>query len=137
MSYKIIIEDCVSCGACARKCSENAIFGEIKSGFEIDPFVCMECGDCFNTCKMGAIMDPLGNRSTVKSRKQKHSKAVIDHEICAGCKICFMNCPQEAISIIKKGLFTGSYCSVNPDICIGCGICTEYCITGAVNLEVS
>ncbi|SLM32742.1 Putative ferredoxin, Iron-sulfur binding protein [Desulfamplus magnetovallimortis] len=135
MSYTIVTDACIACGACAKKCPENAIFGKVKVGFEIDPFVCMDCGNCFDTCKRGAIEDPFGDRSAVRNRKQENTKAVIDSEICAGCKICFMNCPQEAISIIKKGLFTGSFCQVDSSLCVGCGTCTEYCITGAVSLE--
>ena len=132
MTYRIS-EDCVACGACARKCPENAIEGEIKVGFEIDPIVCIECGTCFNTCKRGAIIDPTGNRSPQKNRN--NSKAIIDNETCAGCKTCFMNCPMEAITIIKKGLFSGTYCYINTDLCSGCGTCTENCITGAAMLE--
>lgn len=132
MTYRIS-EDCAACGACARKCPENAIEGEIKVCFEIDPIVCMECGTCFNTCKKGAIIDPAGNRSPQKNKN--NAKAIIDKESCAGCKTCFMNCPMEAITIIKKSFFTGTYCRINPDLCSGCGTCTENCITGAAILE--
>lgn len=133
MTYRIS-DDCAGCGACAKKCPEEAIQGEIKVRFDIDPYLCQECGTCFDTCPRGAIIDPQGNRSPKKLKKKKLSKAHIDPSICAGCKTCFLNCPQEAISIIKKGIFSGSYCRVDAEKCAGCGTCTRFCITGAVEL---
>ena len=134
MTYKIS-DDCVGCGACAKKCPENAIEGEIKERFDIDPYLCLECGTCFDTCPRGAVIDPEGNRSPKKGKKQKEVKARIDSDICAGCRTCFMNCPHDAISVIKKGLFSGIHCRIDPEICVGCGTCTEFCITGAVELS--
>ena len=128
-------EDCKGCGACAKKCPENAIEGEIKVRFDIDPHLCEECNTCFDTCPNGAIIDPEGNRSPKKRKKKKRARAHIDPEICAGCKTCFLNCPQEAITVIRKGIiFNTTYCQVDPKTCIGCGTCTLNCITGAVEL---
>jgi ferredoxin len=71
----------------------------------------------------------------LQRKKKKRARAHIDPEICAGCKTCFLNCPQEAISVIKKGfIFNTTYCRVDTKICIGCGTCTLNCITGAVEL---
>ncbi len=133
MPYEITI-NCIGCGSCSKKCPENAIEGEIKSRFTIDPYICTECGTCFNTCRKGAVNDPSGNRSPGKNNDQKDSKALIDKAVCAGCKNCFMNCPQDAIKIVKKSLFSTPYCAVNEKQCIGCATCLEFCITGAVML---
>jgi len=133
MAYRIS-DDCAGCGACAKKCPEEAIEGEIKVRFNIDPYLCQECGTCFDICPQGAIIDPQGNRSPKKPKKKKVAKAHIDPSICAGCKTCFLNCPQEAISVIKKGIFSSSYCQVDVEKCAGCGTCTQFCITGAVEL---
>ncbi len=135
MPYRIG-EDCVGCGACAGKCPEEAITGEIKSRFNIDPLLCVECGACFETCPTGAVIDPNGNRSSPKGKKKKKQlRAHIDPSICAGCKTCYLNCPREAISIVKKGLFSGVFCQVDPELCVGCGHCRRYCITGAIDLK--
>ncbi len=133
MAYRIS-DDCAGCGTCAKKCPEEAIEGEIKVRFDIDPYLCQECGTCFDTCPRGAIIDPQGNHSPKKLKKKKVTKAHIDPFICAGCKTCFLNCPQEAISIIKKGIFSSSYCRVDAEKCARCGTCTRFCITGAVEL---
>lgn len=134
MPYRIS-EDCAGCGACAKKCPEEAISGEIKVRFHIDPLLCEECGTCFEICPSGAIIDPEGNRSPAKGKKKKPVRAYIDPSICVGCKTCFLNCPQEAISIIKKGIFSITFCEVDTESCVGCGTCTRFCITGAVELR--
>ena len=132
----VINDDCIGCGTCSGKCPANAINGEIKARFCIDPLLCTECGTCFNTCPIGAVIDPQGNRSTRKSRNRKKPlKSRINSDLCAGCRTCFLNCPQKAITVIKKGLFSRFYCRVDTKMCVGCGTCTKYCITGAAELR--
>jgi len=132
----VINDDCIGCGACSGKCPVNAINGAIKVRFYIDPFLCTECGTCFNTCPIGAVIDPQGNHSTRKSRnREKALKSWINPDLCAGCRTCFLNCPQKAITVIKKGLFSGFYCRVDAKMCVGCGICIKYCITEAAELR--
>ncbi len=129
-------DECIGCGACARECPENAIKGEIKVRFDIDPFLCIACGTCFNICPSGAIIDAQGNRSPRKGKKKrKVAKYWINPDLCAGCLTCFLNCPQKAITVIKKGFFSREYCRVDAKRCVGCGICTKYCIIGAVGLS--
>ncbi|MBF0550618.1 MAG: 4Fe-4S binding protein [Deltaproteobacteria bacterium] len=133
MPYQIS-QDCVGCGSCAKKCPADAISGQIKVRFDIDPFLCTECGTCFNTCPRAAVLDPQGNRAVKKGKKQDF-KARINPEICACCRLCYLNCPQEGIKVIKKSLFTTGYCEVDTNICVGCGQCTQLCITGAIELS--
>jgi heterodisulfide reductase subunit A len=49
--------------------------------------------------------------------------AVIDPELCAGCKLCIEICPYAAIDFLElKGIS-----SVNAALCKGCGACTAIC----------
>jgi len=133
MPYRIT-DDCIGCGGCAKKCPEHAITGQLKVRFTIDPLFCIECGVCFNTCPRGAIADPKGQRAPAKGKKNV-LKAHIEKSICAACKTCLLNCPQEAIEVVNKGLFKGYHCRVDQSACIGCGACRKLCIMGAITLR--
>ena len=55
--------------------------------------------------------------------------AVIDEDVCCGCKICIGLCPYTAISFDEeKGASV-----VNEALCKGCGTCVAACTTGAAN----
>jgi heterodisulfide reductase subunit A len=55
--------------------------------------------------------------------------AVIDEDVCCGCKICIGLCPYTAISFDEeKGVSV-----VNEALCKGCGTCVAACTTGAAN----
>lgn len=50
-----IIDKCIGCTACARKCPVNAINGKVKEHHDIDQEKCIKCGVCMETCKFNAI----------------------------------------------------------------------------------
>lgn len=54
----------------------------------------------------------------------------IDGNICNGCGICELFCPENCIDIIE-GL-----CVVNDYFCKGCGICARECKRGAIKMEI-
>jgi len=49
--------------------------------------------------------------------------AVIDPDLCAGCKLCIEICPYSAIDFLD----TKGISSVNEALCKGCGACTAIC----------
>ena len=55
LSYTIIAEKCIGCGACKRKCPVQCISGKPKEVHEIDLSRCIKCGQCFEACKFGAV----------------------------------------------------------------------------------
>ncbi|UCH36405.1 MAG: NADH-quinone oxidoreductase subunit NuoF [Armatimonadota bacterium] len=55
VTYVIDTELCTGCGACARKCPQNAITGEKKQPHVIDAATCVKCGVCFDLCKFEAV----------------------------------------------------------------------------------
>jgi heterodisulfide reductase subunit A len=55
--------------------------------------------------------------------------AVIDADICAGCRLCIELCPYGAIGFNER---TGR-AQVNPLICKGCGNCSAVCPSGAAS----
>ncbi len=55
LTYSIIADKCIGCSACSRVCPVNAISGEVKKPFTIDPAKCIKCGACVDKCKFKAI----------------------------------------------------------------------------------
>jgi len=54
--------------------------------------------------------------------------AVVDEELCSGCKTCIALCPYTAISFIEEK----SVARVNEALCKGCGTCAAACPAGAI-----
>ncbi len=62
----------------------------------------------------------LGNKGQIEVEP---TTAVIDPELCAGCKLCIEICPYSAIDFLDvRGI---SF--VNEALCKGCGACTAIC----------
>ena len=55
IKYQIDAEKCTGCTACAKKCPEDAISGEVKKLHIIDHEKCVKCGICKDVCKFGAV----------------------------------------------------------------------------------
>ncbi|HXK50331.1 MAG TPA: NADH-ubiquinone oxidoreductase-F iron-sulfur binding region domain-containing protein, partial [Clostridiales bacterium] len=56
ITYRIIEENCVGCGACKRVCPAEAISGELKHKHLIDQEICIKCGACIKKCRFNAIV---------------------------------------------------------------------------------
>ncbi|QSZ26763.1 4Fe-4S binding protein [Aceticella autotrophica] len=56
MAHIIDQEECISCGACADECPEDAI-KEVDDKYEVDADACIDCGACEDVCPTGAIKE--------------------------------------------------------------------------------
>jgi len=54
--------------------------------------------------------------------------AVVDEEMCSGCKICLNLCPYGAISFDEEK----KVAEINDILCKGCGVCVAACPSGAI-----
>ncbi|HVO37030.1 MAG TPA: 4Fe-4S binding protein, partial [Candidatus Acidoferrum sp.] len=64
-------------------------------------------------------------------------KAVVDEDLCSGCRVCESLCPFVAIEVKKEGR-KGSEklkAEVIEAMCQGCGLCSAACPTGAIKIQ--
>ncbi|KPK47296.1 MAG: disulfide reductase [Dehalococcoidia bacterium SM23_28_2] len=54
--------------------------------------------------------------------------AVVDEEMCSGCKICLALCPYNAITFDEEKKLA----NVNDILCKGCGVCVAACPSAAI-----
>lgn len=62
MSFKVLEERCIGCGACDFTCPTGALVktDSFLGLFAIEPFTCDDCGRCVDKCPERAIVpDPL------------------------------------------------------------------------------
>jgi heterodisulfide reductase subunit A len=64
-------------------------------------------------------------------------RAVVDEDLCSGCRVCESLCPFSAIEV-KKEVKKGSEklkAEVIEAMCQGCGLCGAACPTGAIKIQ--
>lgn len=55
----------------------------------------------------------------------------IDSDLCTGCKICELGCPEDVLDMINDSLAT----VVALDRCTVCMICEERCAVSAIKVK--
>jgi NADH-quinone oxidoreductase subunit F len=55
ITYEILADKCRGCGLCKKECPAEAISGELKGIYTIDPEKCIRCGLCMETCRLDAV----------------------------------------------------------------------------------
>jgi heterodisulfide reductase subunit A len=64
-------------------------------------------------------------------------KAVVDKDLCSGCRVCESLCPFVAVEMKKEEESgkEGLRAEVIEAVCQGCGLCSAACPTGAIKIE--
>jgi ferredoxin len=136
MVYKII-ETCIGCTACTKRCPTNAITGERNMMHVIDPTLCIDCGVCGLVCPPESILDTFGE--VCKSlKKNEWPKAVVIEEKCigSGCELCINICPFDALSLQHTNKIDDFFgvSTVDEKKCTGCRLCEDVCGWDAVHI---
>lgn len=137
MAYTII-ETCIGCTACAKKCPVECIAGTRKELHVIDPTLCVDCGLCGYVCPVNAILDDTGEVAT-RLKPKENPKAKVDPDLCTGCVFCVDVCPYDAITMVDYDSVPGvnMVAVVDQDACMGCDhLCTSVCIKDAIELHI-
>jgi len=74
----------------------------------------------------GIALKYLTTVEELATREPMH--AVVDEDLCNGCKICIAVCSYDAIQMVA------SKAATDPENCDGCGLCRAWCSTGAIKL---
>ncbi len=136
MAYSII-ENCVGCTACTKRCPTNAITGTRNEMHGIDATLCIDCGACGAVCPPEAIVDAAGDLC-VSVKKQDWPKSVIIADKCigSGCELCISICPFNALSLQRPPNADDFFgvSTVDPRKCTGCRLCEESCGWDAIHI---
>jgi len=81
---------------------------------------------------VGAVLTFAGLLAVPLVTRRRGSAAplpsVVDENICTGCRQCFVDCPFDAITMLRRDDGRADEVGhVNPDLCVSCGICAGSC----------
>jgi len=99
------------------------VFPTLTRDIEVDTAICEDdCKVCEEMCPLGIIAVDTESK-TVDIKK----------ELCAGCQICWMECPAEAIKVTK---FIEGSIQIDTEKCPeGCERCLDVCPVNAIAIE--
>jgi pyruvate ferredoxin oxidoreductase delta subunit len=75
----------------------------------------------------GAVISEPGSTVVNETGSWRSVRPVIDYEKCIGCMMCWLYCPEPAISDEKPPKVDYRYCK-------GCGICANECPVKAIKM---
>jgi ferredoxin len=138
LAYKII-ETCIGCTACTKRCPTEAITGSRNVIHQIDPDLCIDCGACAVVCPPEAILDEVGDVGRTFPRKDWPKAIVIeDNCIGSGCELCISVCPFDALELDVSGGKVGDFFGIASVIerrCTGCRLCEQSCGWSAIYID--
>ena len=96
---------------------------------ELTRDIAVDCASCEDGCRLCEELCPLGIISVDTEAKTVDIKK----ELCAGCQICWQECPTEAITVAK---FIEGSIDIATDKCPeGCRRCADVCPVRAIAVE--
>jgi pyruvate ferredoxin oxidoreductase delta subunit len=84
----------------------------------------------FKQEKVGCCLLETGRAKPYTPGTKPALQPVWDKNVCARCALCYLYCPDAAISRQEDGFF-----DVDIKFCTGCGICQRECWFGAISMQ--
>lgn len=81
--------------------------------------------------EVGYIITQPGSASQYCTGDWRSRRPVLDEEKCNKCGLCWLYCPDGAITLKENGSY-----KTNLFYCKGCGICAHECKQGAIRMVV-
>ena len=133
-----IIETCIGCTACTKKCPTEAITGLRNEIHVIDEELCIDCGACGAVCPPESILDEIGDVARTFPRRELPLAKVIEANcIGSGCELCINICPFDALSLTDTPNSYDFYgiALVDDKKCVGCRLCEQACGWDAIYID--
>ncbi len=83
-----------------------------------------------NVCGLINMLVDSGAVPAYSADDETALRPIWDKSLCTRCALCYLYCPEGAISRQEDGYF-----DVDTDLCKGCGICHRECWFGAVSMQ--
>ncbi len=80
--------------------------------------------------EIGGIISEPGNAANRRTGDWRTQRPIVDKEKCNQCGMCWLHCPDAAITPLEDGYFEANLFS-----CKGCGICAQVCPKKAITLK--
>ncbi len=93
---------------------------------KIDPNTLLKASEL----PQGGVIDVPGSSEVYLSGDWRTFKPEFDHDKCIGCMLCFLYCPDNAITLDENMKIV----SIDYDHCKGCGICAHECKVNAIKM---
>ena len=79
--------------------------------------------------RFGNIFTEPGTACQYKTGDWRSDRPVVDKEKCNKCGLCWLYCPDGAITLLEDGYY-------EPELfyCKGCGICAQVCAKKAITM---
>ncbi len=138
MAYTIL-DNCIGCTACLKRCPVDAIVGDHKFLHYIEPDLCIDCGACGIVCPVEAITDAYGNVCQFVKARTERPIAVVYEDFCTGCEYCVDACPFGVLAMKDgqpaiPGKLPVAYLE-KPKDCTACRLCEDVCDKEAIVIE--
>jgi coenzyme F420-reducing hydrogenase delta subunit/heterodisulfide reductase subunit C len=147
---------CYSCGTCMATCLVRRVNSEfnprrtlrmVMLGMREQVFsnptiwLCSACDACYPRCPqdihISELMGAIKNIAMREGYEPPGPVAQVDELACAGCGMCVMACPYEALTLVTKEVEGQEerVSQVNKYLCMNCGVCAAVCPLSAVHVE--